>query len=555
MNEIKEITVKTKNVTQSLHRYADDNLISFEKCDFKIRKIETLIKEVSTQEFKLIDKDFLSKYLDRDKILNEHVEFSQIYTINIYLKEASSLELKYFINAGNYTCQPKIILSPGSKIPNKLYTQKNLLILLFKEINKIKTLNGFLINIFDSSMKKNLTTFVKYVYAGKFKKRIQITLFDGIYPLITRDAKLIFWYKEKNSNNQIIEVDKDELLVEYKKPIFGKNGLSAYGREISVKVADNSNDLDVEIDEATIKIEDNENEKLYKSKQQGFVHFDNKILSINNKIKLSTISRNEKSIASEEDNSIEVIVSQADTTQDSIGEGVELVSEFIHVNGFVGAKSNLEAVTLTIDGATHQDSKQIAKFATINRHKGKLRCHEAKVNLLEGGEIIATKVEVESSLGGTIRAIDVKIGHIKNNLKIYASNSITIRLLSGEDNILNIDYTKVPIVASKMEFIKRDIEDLRYDLEEAKKHHKDKVKHIQKHIKSLKEEELSIINSYKNAFINIEKPLNGLNSIIFGINSEHEIVFKTDAQKYDSFHLEIKDEKITLLPTNKSITL
>lgn len=555
MKNIQKIIVKTKNVKQSISIYADANAISFDKCDFSINKVETLIKEISTHEFKFIDKTILPKYLNRDKILNEHIEFSQIYTISIYPKKESKLQLQCIIKNKEYSCEPKIILEPKSKIPKKLYAPKEMLILLFKELNKIKLLNGFLINIFDEEMKKNLTTFVKHLYSGKFTKRIQITLFNGIHPVVTRDAKLIFWYKEKNSDTLVIEVNKDEILIEYKKPVFGKNGLNAYGKEISAEIANNSGDLDVEIDTASISIKEDKNSKFYKSKQQGFVHFDNKTLSIDNKIKLSTLSRNENAIASEEDNNIKVIISQHDTAQDSIGEGVELVSEFIHVTGFVGSKSVLEAVDLTIDGATHQDSKQIAKFAKINRHKGKLRCHEAKINLLEGGEVTATKVEIESSLGGTIRAIDVKIGHVKSNLKVYASNSITIRLMSGEDNTLNIDYTKVPITASKIAFIKKDIDELKYELEEAKRHHKDKVQNIQKDIKSLREDELSILKSHQNAYIKIEKPLNGLNNIIFTIDSDNEIIFKTEAKTYDSFHLEIQENKITLLPVNKSLTI
>ena len=72
---------------------------------------------------------------------------------------------------------------------------------------------------------------------------------------------------------------------------------------------------------------------------------------------------------------------------------------------------------LQVDGATHKDSKQFAKSANINRHKGTLRCSAANISLLEGGVVHATTVNIDSSLGGTVYAQDVTISNVKHNLK------------------------------------------------------------------------------------------------------------------------------------------
>jgi len=555
MSVIEKKVVKTKNIEESLNEYATQNAISLQECDFSINKIDTYIKDNALSDFTLVNKEILSQYLDRERILNEHIEFNQLYTITIKHSKEKILNLNYEINFGKHASHPKIILKSDSTIPYKKYLPKDMLRLIYMEFNKIKINNSIIINIFDEEMKKNLKAFIKHLYAGKFTKHLKLPLFNGVEPIVTRESKLIYWFKEKETTNQIIEVEENELLIEYKKPIFGKNGLNAYGKEVNGGSGNNSEDLQSIIDKESILVEEDNRSKFYRSRRKGYLHFDEKSLCINNQIKMSKISRNNTTVASEEENNIEVRISQNDTTQDSIGEGVELVSESIHVNGHIGAKSILEAINLQIDGVTHQDSTQYAKYATINRHKGTLRCHEAKISLLEGGKVHATRVNIENCLGGSIYAQDVTIGLVKNNLKVYASNSITIRHVSGEDNIFKINYRDIPVLNSKINLLEKDIEDFKYRLEEAQKHSQSKIPTLKEKIKALKDEQYSIKTSYLDATISIEKPLNGLNSIIFTIDTNNEIKYKTDTTNYAPFYLEVTEDRVTLQPVNKSISL
>jgi hypothetical protein len=550
--------IKTKHIKSALERYATDNLIPLSECDFVLNKVETLLKNSRNHEFEHYSKERLVEYLNEETIINEHVEFAQIYTITAMQKESQALELIYSIDYGRYATHPKLILSPESKIPYKQFVPVELLKLLYKEINKIKAYNEILIQLFDEPMKKTLKSFVKYIYAGKFAKKVKIPLFEGIEPLIARDSRLIYWFKEKEKEEEgmVIEVDKDEILIEYKKPLYGKNGLNAHGKNIDSSFAQSHDDAHIEIDPKSVRIEEDKNSKRYISKHKGYVHYDGVKLSVDNRLRLHEISRNKHVIDSDdEENNIDVIVAQHDVTKDSIGEGVELVSECIHVEGFVGAGSRLEAMQLNIDGATHQDSKQYAKFAKINRHKGTLRCHEADISLLEGGIVHGTKVNIESSIGGQIYAQDVIVGHTKNNLKIYASNSITVRLVSGEENLFKINYRDIPILDAKIKFIQEELEDLKYRLDQAKRFKPEEVKLLEDEIASLKVEEKKIVNSYKTATISVEQPFRGLNSIVFTIDENHELRYKTDAKAYLPFHLKIEDEKITLLPPAISLII
>lgn len=557
MSEIQNTIIKTNNVKNAMTSFASENFTPLNECDFEIQTTTTYIKTSFDDEFRLFNEDINEIYKDEKDIINQHVEFKQIYTIMAMKPLEIEMKLNYSIEMGEFACSPKLILNPDSHILYKTRKPLETFKLLLKEVNKIKAKNDILIDMFDEKMIKHLKAFTKYLYEGKFKKRVRIPLFEGIEPEITKAGKLILWFKHKESQqkHQIIEVDKDEILVEFKKPVYGKSGFNAHGKQLDKDYLHNADDLQTPVDDASIYIEENDGKKFYKSKVKGFVHFSKVKLSVDNKVKMTNLSRVEDSLAKEEDNNIEVHISQNDTTKDSIGEGVELKSETIHVNGHVGANSILEAINMQIDGATHKDSMQFARAAKINRHKGTLRCHDAKIALLEGGTVHATNVEIEACLGGVIYAQNVKIGHVKSNLKVYASESINIRLVSGEDNIFKINYKDVPILNSKIDLIQEDIAELRFELEEAHRHNKSKIKTIQEQIKEFKSEIQSIKDSATRAVVTIEKPLKGLNSIIFTLENDEELIYKTEAQSYKAFYLEVSEEKITLQPVNKSITL
>ena len=550
-----KITIRTNNIQSAIKTFSAENNNDISNTSFKINSIESHLKTFADKKYSLSNNNIRDTYSDKDKILNEHIEFQQYFNITISSQNSSHVKLVYKIDYGEYATDPKIILSTDSIIPYKQYQPKELFLLLLKEVNKIKAENKILVGLFDESMVKNLKAFTKYIYAGKFTKKIKIPLFNGIKPEISTASKLILWFKEKGDDYQIKEVQEGEVLVEYKKAKFGKHGFNAYGTILDGGASTNVQDFDMEIDESSIHIKEDINKKLYISKRQGYVHLINNQLLVNNKVSISKISRIQDALASEEVNNVEVYVSQNDTTKDSVGEGVELTSETIHINGHVGAHSVLEAVNLQLDGATHQDSTQYAKNAKINRHKGTLRCATANISLLEGGEVHATTVNIEAAMGGSIYAQDVTIGLVKNNLKVFASNSITIKRITGEDNVLKINYKAIPIIKSKIKFINEEIEDLNFDLEEAKRHSPAKIKDIKQNILTAKKEITAIKESIKTATISIEEPLKGLNIINFELENGDELIYKTDALLYKPFYLEFKEETVILQPVNKVFSL
>ncbi len=547
--------IKTKNISNSISKFAAENLLQPGEYSFNLNAIETYIKTISNDDFVIYKDDIHNYYTDTEKLINEHVRFKQLYIISIKKDSNPLIKLNYEINYSDNNINPYIIIFPDSIIPYKKYKAKEIYLLLLKELNNIKAEKKILVKIFDKKMKEKLKAFVKHLYQNKFVKKIRLPLFDGVAPEITKTSKLIRHYLKKEKTGQVIEVEIGETLVEFIKPIFGKNGLNAFGEIISNNHENNKEDLDVEIDLNTIKIIEDDKHKLYKSKTKGFIHLDNKKFYIDNKIKMKTLSRVQEKVSKDEDNNIEVIIEQNDTNIDSLGEGVELTSETIHIKGHVGAKTKLESTNLVIDGATHGESIQEAKFAEINRHKGKLRCHSAKIKLLEGGEVHATNVEIDAALGGSIYAENVTIGNVKNNLKVYAANSITIKKVTGEDNLFKINYIDIPTLNAKYNFLSKEIDDLKFKLEGALKHSKQLVQSLKNEIKILQNKQIDIRNGVKHAKITFLEPLNGLNTVIFTINKDEELIFKTDARRYEPFYLVETDNTITLHPTNKKISI
>ena len=547
--------IKTRSILKSLQRYAKDNAASVDILDFKLLKIETHIKTIHDKEFSYYNEDISKAYEYDEQIINEHVQFKQLYIIEIFQKSNTQIRLNYKVQYDEYKTDVDIILSKSSIIPYENYKTKDLYKLLLSEFDKIKAKEGILLNLFDELYIHKLKAFTKYLLDRKFTKSLKLPLIRAIHPNITQQSRLIMHYENKKNEHGICEVDAGEVIIEYIKPKFGSNGLNAFGEIVDAASYNNAKDYDKSIDLQTIQIKENDDKKLYIAKEKGYINVNKDGIGIDNKIRMQKISRTQEILEDNEANNIEVILKEHDSTKDGIGEGVELTSETIHVEGFVGSNSMLNATNLFIDGATHQKSKQFAKFATINRHKGTLRCHKADIKLLEGGEVHATTVNIDSCLGGSVYGENIKIKNVKNKVKIYASNSIKIDLVSGEDNFFTIDPKAIPILKRKIEYIDNDIEDLKFDLEEAQRHHPEKVKNIEDQIHRFKNAKDLIYKSVYNASIEILKPFRGLNTVTFVLEDNLSISYKTQAKKYDDFYLEVSDEIVTLKPTKKTLKL
>ena len=241
-------------------------------------------------------------------------------------------------------------------------------------------------------------------------------------------------------------------------------------------------------------------------------------------------------------------------TIQSVEEEKELVSRSLKILGDVGKNSIIEAISLSIEGSTLKDSTQFSRFAQINRHQGKLRCHKAKIKQLDGGEVHATTLTIDSALSGDIYAQDVIINNVHSDLNIFASNSISINNILGLNNTFTIDYKSIPILDSKLDLIAEDVDTLKNQLEDALKHNPSETETIEQKIFNLTFEKDAIVNSYKTATIIINNGLKAKNTIKFIVHDK-QLVFSSENENYSTFKLIIDTNSITLSPTQKKILI
>ena len=555
---MKQNAVQTANIKEVLRQFASDSYTPLDACDFTLYGVLTYFRTCNMDTFAKYGERFKELYADKEKIINDRVVFRQVYKILPHKKQECVMNLEYTIDHGPYDAQPQLIVHPSSAIPYARYKPQEMLTLLVREINKIKAYEGMLIGMFSEAMIEDVKKLVKKLYLKQFTGDVPILLFNGIEPELARPGKLTLHFAEKNLDRQLKEVEVGELIVEYLKPIFGHHGLNAFGRRISRGDTTNEEFLSCTIDSQTIDVIENDDKILLYSKKRGFVHYNSERIEISNKVTLQNVKRVQSQVAKEEQNEVEVVVSQNDITKDSVGEGVHLTSETIHISGHIADKAKLEARTLIIDGATHTGSSLFAHEATINRHKGVLRCHKATIKLLEGGEVHASYVHIDAALGGTVYADHVTLGTVKHHLKVYATQSITVEEVRGEDNKFVIDYRQIPIIKSRLEYIEEDIDELRYHLDEAKRFREQDVPKISKKIVALREEADTIKESSFHATVTLKNRQVGLNTITFALPKKKEITYKTrEGMKYEPFRLErnADEDEVTLHPVGVTISL
>ncbi|MDQ7044858.1 MAG: hypothetical protein Q9M32_02970 [Sulfurimonas sp.] len=230
----------------------------------------------------------------------------------------------------------------------------------------------------------------------------------------------------------------------------------------------------------------------------------------------------------------------------SVAKKEELIYEDLIILGDIYEDSIVDSNKLTVGGKTFKGSTQFSKYATINIHQGNLRCHEAKIALLDCGEIHATTVDIGTVSSGLVRAQDITIEHLKGDSSIYASSSIRIGKISGENNKLFINYKEVPILTSKITLIEDDIEELTIALGKVQENYSSLESEIASEITRLNEEIRNIQNSTKNAKITIKEEVKTKNTISFVIDDANTLTFETKQATYAPFYLSFSENTITL---------
>ena len=543
--------VITNKISQEITSFAKANKLRLSQVDFSILATQTYFKTKNQKEFQKYTLDIDRKFRNMDGVLQVKpmlklgISLNQMHKILIFPKKNKSVELEYQSNFSN-ELKPVIALSSNSKIAVSKDSIKTSFIMLKNEINKIKAKNFIIINFFDTSMNIKLKKIISNL--GKIKNLEQILLFDGIKPESSIPAKIEKIYEKGKEESRLFNVNENELILEYIKPKLGLSGINFKGKNLEPKILQ-SIALEPKLDVNSIKAVVSRGEKIsYYTKKKGYVEFKDNFLSISNKVVINDVKMFEKNLSQAEANDVEIVVSQDDNTKDTIGEGVNLVSERVDVSGHTGKNTSIEGKYVNVEGSTHSLSSIKAKDVVVNRHKGKIYSNTAKVKNLEGGEIHSTLVEVQNALSGVISGVDVVVDNLKSKVKIYASNSITIKNLKGEDNILAINPQEVFVVMQIHKKNKEDIKDLKEKIQINKKANKTSLNAPLKAQKNELEQSILARNEEsKVGTIEIHGNVNGINLIEFQINDD-KASFRTNDGMYPTFYIESEEDGFTLKP-------
>ena len=448
--------VRTQNIVKEIKKIAIEHNVDVNSLDFNLLKIFTYIRinndSLDTQ-WKHITNDELED-LDRvEALLNPHFEIKQTYEIEIFSHKTTHntfADFKFTIGVNASKCKVYMSISKGSKLEKSMNLNENLVNL----VNKKKVRAGILVNIFDEMLHKVILKLSAEIEARGslvFEKKEILLIAEGIEPIPTQNDELILHYE--NSNNEIKEhekidyasrgfiksVKKDELLIEYIKPIKGTAGRNCRGESTLPDEPIVAHKIKFRVDETISEEEDSRSVK-YIARENGYVAFKDNIYSIKKEMGVNEISfRTTGNILSGIDSNVSLSINETDGDKDAIGSGMKVEVSEIDIDRNIGSNAHVVALKARVGGQTHKTSFIKADELDINIHKGNAQGKEVHIVRLEHGEVEGDNVYITKAIGGIIRAKDIYIEVCDSNIQAIATRYIEIKKLQGSENSFVID--------------------------------------------------------------------------------------------------------------------
>jgi len=433
------------------------------KLDFDLLKVKTYIK--NEEEFVEADEETISN-INEKFLLDENQEIKQVYEIKIKkYKPQNGFEILGKVEVNKYITYAKFILSPNSDLKN--YNEVN----FYNEINKKKLRNSLIINILNDELKKNIKKLSNLILSGEFNEDFEITLCKGIDPIESVEGKVVYHYKKmkKSVKKELIHPIKEgEVIIEIVKPKEGRIGRNCKGKVIPVQKPKEFNIPEILFDETTIEKKEDEEKIVFLAKKSGYVTKEDDKFIIKDKLEIKQINLKTGDVKNADKSKVKLEVKESDALKEAIADDMVVETKELIVRGNVGNKAKIKAQTLKIEGQTHQNSIIKADSAKINKHKGKLEAKNIYIKTLEGGKVKGKSVKIKYAIGGEVIAHDVIIENLLSHTKIYALNSITIKNIKGEENLLSIA-PKVVLESENIEEMLKEVQNLEQNINILKK--------------------------------------------------------------------------------------
>lgn len=592
---IKPVKVTTSNPLEELQDVAKENSISDSTLRIELSSVTTFVKTSDT-DFSEIAKNNLETYKEEAVLRDSALEFMQQYNIKIKSKRTDYpfKDMHSKIELEKNDTLAYLVIKQGSR----LKYHKGLYDDFLDYITEQKLRSNIMLYLFDTDYQNTIKEFVNIIQKVKlftFKEDKKILIAKGVDAKEGVESKLIMNIEEKNDvgvedstgkvdysdRGFLINCSEGEQLFEFIKPKQGRYGRTCKGEIIDVKTINLDEKPTFTVDDS-IEIQDSFENIKYLSAKSGFLSKKENKYDVSNNLDINEISfRTTGSINSNLDADITINVTRNDPLEDAIEEGMHVKVKKLSVQGNIGPDTKIETRDISIYGQTHDRSFIKCVNANIKQHRGKVVAREAKVDILEGGAVVADTAIIEHAVRGKIRAKTIEIGTLGSNVIMESSKYIQVESITGEENKFIIDtsitsafdgdkkpdkaYLKrledelklmIKKVKQTQEKVKKNLEPckkiqaliIKYKNEGATisdklienfkkckimmaryKKFKEDFKYKKNQVEKVKNEQLESNLDVFDAKIVVNNPTEGFNSIIYRLsNPEREITLKTD---------------------------
>jgi hypothetical protein len=411
----------TYNVLDTLRVFSEKENLDLKELYFKINKFDLFNYKgrIYTPIAHLIGDDKIQESNVRQ--ITGDIAFRYNISILKLTEEYFSKPLKLSVNKAKTVSS--VTFLPETTINGKLNKE-----IFIDNIRRVMIKNRLLPYLFDDELMKNTEKVLDIFHKGPLKKSIKLILSRWPDFEQTIDSKVILHYKLNGENNLGVVKENDKIL-EVIHPKRGENGHNVFGKIVIAKepvfsdVSYGENDY--------VRIDDTEVSRTVYAKKRGYVKIDGSVISIENVLKSSSLSKKSSGdIKADNDYNIEINVESTDSIDDGVGSSMSIESEVISIDGVVGSGAMLSGKDVTVTQSTHKTSKIKAENATIKISRGDVQAKKcAKIDVLENGTVCAENVEINIALGGRVIGKNIKINELQCDMSIEAEESVWFKAI------------------------------------------------------------------------------------------------------------------------------
>lgn len=453
MAQFTPVTKASTNVRDDLRFAASDRKIGLDEVDFDLLSYETYYKKLTDKEWHPMPEGDVFAQLTQEELYCDEFLLSQEYQITIRpAVPILYLDLRFSVAMNKTKGIVTAVVDPSSTIPLKKGVQE----WIKTVINKKKLRLGYLIGTDDTQLDKEILRLLATIQKkGPLTEPYRFPIATYFPAIEVINDRAILRYKELSENKEepsyIQGVHPGDLVLEYVFPKPGRNGRGLDGAPIIVPQPVLKYAGVIQVDGATISSVKDENSIRYHALISGFVKRTKGIFVVSQSLLVGSVdAKTTGSVEAGIDKEITLTVRQENAGEDAVGVGMRIDIQTVDINGTVGENTKIKACDLNIGAQTHAKSTiDVTGIANIKLHRGNLKAKEANIDVLEGGLIEGDIVRVNKMLGGEIIAREVHIETLYAHSKITALESIEIKNIEGEGNVLAIDPNSIPAYHEK----------------------------------------------------------------------------------------------------------